>query len=228
MRSFSKLRAFCSHPETLPDRPSKARDEAAALGTLFHKAVELRVLSGRWPCPTDFPDPVCGWVERMTNVWEVPDDLETEVACGLADEPIRHVVVREREPHVYESVDGSPLLTAGRADLVWEQNGILNVCDIKTGQSYLGSPNDIPQLQAQCLALSLRESSKPVVPIVYYARLGMFDRGHVWGADMMERERLVRRVREAAKRGTEPNPGVHCLGCWSKRDCRAYPERRAA
>lgn len=245
MRSFSKLRVHCNHMETFPDRPSKARDDAAALGTLFHSLVQYRVLSGKWDF--DAPEPVAGWLRRMAEVWTPPDDCETEVACGIADGPLRYQEVYEVKPHIYlPSVPGvpritaaawdrldddhkrslrNPLITAGRADLVWEEDGVLKVCDIKTGQSYLGPPDRVPQLQGQGLALGLRScaSGWDVRVGVYYARLGMFDWGHVHSATWWQDA-----VRDAALRDTEPRPGVHCLGCWSKRDCGSYPERRAA
>lgn len=245
MRSFSRLRQYCSHPEVLPDRPSKARDDAAALGTLFHSLVQLRVMSGAWDF--DAPEPVAGWLRRMAEVWEVPDDVETEVACGIADEPLRYQGVYEVVPHVYIpssapvippdiwrglTIEGqrqwqAPLLTAGRADLVWEVNGILHVCDLKSGQSYLGPPDDVRQLRAQGLALWLRGETRPraVKVGIYYARLGMFDWARLSENPIND---WYSSVKNAANRSTEPNPGPHCLSCYSRRECMANPERKAA
>jgi hypothetical protein len=224
-RSFSKLKQFCNHMETLPDRPSKARDDAAALGTLFHSMVQLRIMSGAWDF--DAPEPVAGWLRRMAEVWTPPDDVETEVACGIADEPLRYVGVTEPEPHRYAAVDGSTLLTAGRADLVWEANGILHVCDLKSGQSYLGPPDDVRQLRAQGLALWLRGETRPraVKVGIYYARLGMFDWARLSENPIND---WYSSVKNAANRSTEPNPGPHCLSCYSRRECSANPERKAA
>jgi hypothetical protein len=125
MRTFSKLKAFCSFPDTIPEKPSKRRDDAAAIGTLFHKAIEVWAVTGDASHFENLDEPVRGWALAMRERWTPPAGIETEVALGLADLPVpRFVEVRETEPgsHEYVPADGkSPLLTAGRADLVWTE-----------------------------------------------------------------------------------------------------------
>lgn len=235
MRTFSRLRALCAYPETL-DRPSARRDEAAATGTTFHLYIQRwaeAVAEGR-PWHLDgATEPVRGWLQRMREVWTPPKGLEVEVAMGLQDhaEPV-YVPVVEAEPHVYvpkdESIRGSVrLLTAGRADLLEKRLGIVYVDDIKTGQFYLGDPKLIRQLLGQGIAATLRADADGFVPGIYYARLGIFDRGdgepilrgsHEW-------DQVWAWVQESARMPAEPRPGGWCLSCWEKAECPAFPGR---
>ena len=239
MRTFSKLKAFCAYPESL-DRPSPRRDEAAGHGSLFHLYVQRwveAVAAGR-PFHVDgAAGPlVRGWLERMREVWTPPPRLEVEVALGLQDiaEP-NYVPVVETEPHVYvpadESIRGSVrLLTAGRTDLLEAIPGLVYVDDIKTGQFYLGDPKLLRQLLGQGIAATLRAKADGFVPGIYYARLGIFDRG--------DGEPILRGTHEwdqawdwvvaAAKMPATPQPGPWCLSCWEKKDCDAYPGRAEA
>lgn len=227
MRSFSRLPVLpCCHAEVLPRPPNKRRDDAAAVGTLFHGGAEYRVLSGQWSF--DFPEPVAGWLRRMAAIWTPPPGCEAELAVGLADEPQpRYVPVKETEPHVYVAQDGvTPLLTAGRADLVWVEDGVLYVCDIKTGASWLGPPENVPQLQAQGLACLYRVDPNVADAVrvgVYYARLGIFD----WSG-LLDTTSAWANVRARAKMTTEPRPGSWCLSCYSRKECEANPERKEA
>lgn len=87
MRTMSKLRALCAHPDQL-QRPSSRRDAAAADGKLFHAWVEAwrRCAAIGEPVSTDqLYQPLRGWADRMREVWTPPDDLEVEVALGLAE-----------------------------------------------------------------------------------------------------------------------------------------------
>lgn len=123
-RSFSALKAFCSHPETFTRKPKKRRDDAAALGTEFHLYIQRWVesIAAGKPFHCDgAKEPVRGWIRRMRQTWTPPPGLEAELAVGLEDLPgPKFVEVLEPKPHEYEPADGkTPLLTAGRADLVW-------------------------------------------------------------------------------------------------------------
>lgn len=236
MRTFSKLRALCAFPETL-DKPSKRRDDAAALGKLFHKAIEVWAHTDDTSHFEALPEPARGWALRMKQRWTPPEGLEVELAVGLADLPYpEYVPVKEDPPdsHEYSAIDGkTPLLTAGRADLVWVAEGIVHVADIKTGQFYLGDPSKLRQLQAQGLACLLRETlNQPglhsVKIGVYYARLGMFDWAPTLAAGTAEWNAAWLDVLNAAKLPATPRPGAHCLGCWDKKACPANPEAEAA
>lgn len=236
MRSFSKLRAFCSFPDVIGDKPSKRRDDAAAIGTTFHKYIEMWVRSVRegkvFHCDGAV-EPVKGWITMMRQRWTPPAGLITEVAMGLEDLPSpRYVDVLEPKPHEYVPADGkTPLLTAGRADLVWLGDGdpaLARVCDIKTGQFYLGDPGSLRQVLAQGFASVSKLDTAGFIPGIYYARTGLFD----WGRPVVKGtaawDEAWRVVLEAAKRDTEPHPGAHCLGCWDKKACASYPGEVAA
>jgi hypothetical protein len=227
MRTFSKLRALCAFPETLPDRPSKRRDDAAETGRLFHRYVETWVndLDGTLRCD-DAPGPVRTWLRKLENAWAPREGTECEVALGLAPD-LSFVPVVEDPPgsHVYvPTEEGRPLLTAGRADLLWIADDCLHVCDIKTGQFYLGDPSKLRQLQGQGLAAAARAGMSRLRVGVYYARLGMFD----WSPIAAEGDALwvqwQREVVEAATMPPAPRPGPWCLSCWSRKDCPNNPE----
>lgn len=240
MRTFSALKALCAHPELLR-RPSKRRDDAAELGTSFHRYIEewAKALAAGKTWHTDgAPEPIRGWLRRMRQAWTPPPGLEVEVAMGLAvgddGEPL-YTPVREPKPHAYVK-DGAcptdrPLLTAGRADLVEVDGGsLVHVDDIKTGQFYLGDPKKLRQLLAQGIAATLRADADGFVPGIYYARLGMFDRGDgevIWRRSH-EWDQAWAWVVEAAQMPATPQPGPWCLSCWEKAECSANPAREAA
>lgn len=235
IRTFSKLRAFCAHPETI-DRPSARRDAAAALGTQFHEYIQEwshYVREGLSWGLEGVSEPVLGWIRRMQQVWAPPPGLRVEVAMGLADLAYPEFVpVDETGPHVYVAKDGeTPLLTAGRADLVWpvtaDGGEYLRVCDIKTGQSYLGEPARIRQVLGQGFAAADRWAVPAFQPGIYYARLGLFD----WGPLIELGSELAAAawadVVQAAKMSSDPNPGAWCMGCWEKNECSAFPGDKA-
>lgn len=241
MRTFSKLKAFCSFPDTIPEKPSKRRDDAAAIGALHHKGTEVWVTTGDTSHFEGLPEPVRGWLKLMAQRWTPPEGCETEVALGLEHHPEpRFVDVTETEPdsHVYVAKDGkTPVLTAGRADLLWDQRlSVLSVADIKTGQFYLGDPARLRQVLAQGFAAWSRAgggwaaSGKPMGfrPGIYYARTGHFDWGDSLTAGTTAWDEAWRYVLDAAMRDTDPHPGAHCLGCWDKKACPANPVLEAA
>jgi hypothetical protein len=251
-RTFSALRAFCAYPEKVR-RPSARRDDAADLGTMFHGYVEdwARCLrEGRAFRADDAPDTVRGWLERMQKVWTPPANLEMEVAMGLEAGPApRYVPVDEPAPHVYVPAElgvttemwahagdeqrrqwQSGLLTAGRSDLLAPLGEVLLVDDIKTNNNYLGDPKLLRQLLAQGIAATLRADAAGFIPGIYYARLGIFDRGDgdpIWrGSD--EWDLAWDTVVAAAKMPDEPQPGPWCLSCYEKRACGSYPGQEGA
>lgn len=250
MRTLSKLKALCAFTEVL-DKPSRARDEAAGHGKSFHTYVEgwvEAVAAGRpWHIDGDAGLLVRGWLERMRAVWTPPPGIEAELAMGLADAPTpRYVAVDEPAPHEYVPADlcvtpaiwagasdehrrqwQSGLLTAGRADLVELRGEVVYVDDLKTGQYYLGDPKLIRQVLGQGIAATLRAKANGFLPGIYYARLGIFDRGDgevIWrGSD--EWDQAWAWVVASARMPAEPQPGGWCLSCYSKNDCTAYPAR---
>lgn len=235
MRTMSKLRAFCAHPETI-DRPSARRDAAAGLGTTCHEYIDQwrACLSAGRPWLIDgAPEPVRTWLGKLREVFEPPPGWQTEVAMGLADLPYPEFVpVRETAPgsHVYEPEDGAtPLLTAGRADMLWPVDGddgtYVRVCDIKSGQSYLGEPGRIRQVLAQGFAAARRWRTSAFQPGIYYARLGVFDWGPVIALDGELGRATWDDVVDAAKLPSDPRPGAWCMNCWEKKECSAYPGR---
>jgi len=225
MRSFSKLKALCAWPAEI-EKPSPRRDDAAALGTLFHERAERWALS--FDGAMDYsgvPEPVAGWLRRLVKSWTPPPGLECEVPLGLRDAPWpAYVPVREPRPHEYEPIDKDEvLMTAGRADWVWP--GVaLNVCDVKTGAYYLGPPEQIRQVLAQGFAAAERACVRSFRPGIYYARVGLFDWGPVLEKGKPEWEKAWEAVVTAAKLPKKPLPGAWCLTCFSKRDCREAPE----
>src|SRR5262245_31087116 len=123
MWSASKLSRNCAHHHILSDlTPKKSRDVAAAKGKDFHSALEAWHKNGLIPPAAD--DEVNGWLQTMVgNGWSFPDGCELEVAWGL-DTFGAFCPVEETEPHVYRSITGDDLLTAGRADLCYVTDGI--------------------------------------------------------------------------------------------------------
>jgi hypothetical protein len=239
MRSFSKLKAFCSYPETIPQKPSKRRDDAAEIGTMFHKYIEewAKATAAGTPFHCDgAPEPVRTWIRRMRGSWTPPAGLETELPLGLEDLPFpQYVEVTEPEPHVYVPVDANAkLLTGGRADLVWVADRVLHVPDIKTGQFYLGPPARLRQLQAQGFSAFSRQNLRAPGSVdafkvgIYYARTGHFDWSDPVGPGTEEWAVMWRECLEAAKRDQKPRPGPHCLSCWDRKECPSNPEAQEA
>ncbi|HKO84900.1 MAG TPA: hypothetical protein VJ140_10160 [Actinomycetota bacterium] len=255
MRTFSRLRAFCAYSEQL-ERPSRRRDAAAAEGTKLHRYVEQWVRCAAEGRPFHFDgaasDQVRGWLQRLTESWTPPAGLEMEVPLGLAagTEQPEYVAVDEPADHRYVPASlgittatwaaaseeqrtqwQATLLTAGRADLVAPPRaGVVAVDDIKTGQSYLGDPKLLRQLLAQGIAATLRAGAEGFVPGIYYARLGIWDRGDaepIW-RDSHEWDQAWDWVVEAAQMPAQPQPGAWCLSCWEKDGCEGYPGREAA
>jgi hypothetical protein len=234
MRTFSSLKNECAHPELLKLTAPKnyARDKAADKGTLFHsfveKAVNGQTFFGK------FDEDVNRWAKKLFDQWGPPRGCMSEVAIGLDANGQAHMV-DEPEPHVYVAQNGSELVTAGRLDLRWyeDEDTTLVVVDLKTGQSYLGDPWEIPQLVAQAVAatkLHNRINGRTIARVklgVYYARLGIFDYGS-GPRDLNTVENLWDSVYHWATMSNEPRPGGWCLSCFEKKQCAAFEEMTAA
>jgi hypothetical protein len=257
VRTFSKLRALCAYPDVIDKPSARRDDAAAlgtSFHLYVQRWIEA-VHAGQ-TYHMDAAGPlVRGWLERMQSVWTPPPGIETELALGLQDAPTpRYVPVDEVAPHIYlpaalrvrpsdwaessetqrqELLATCGLLTAGRADLVLSDGpgrtvgAVVSVDDIKTGSFYLGDPKLLRQLLAQGIAATLRAAADGFIPGIYYARLGIFDRGDgepIW-RNSHEWDQAWAWVVESARMPAEPMPGAWCLSCWSKNDCVAYPAR---
>jgi hypothetical protein len=234
MRTFSALTqaAHCAHPELLDfeHAPNPRRQAAAELGTEWHTAVvDLieKARRGETFYDSGYSPQVRRWVSRMRDRWQIPADVECEVALGIGErdgEPV-YIEVKEDPPgsHFYMRTEsGPPLLSAGRADLIYPDPShplVVNVVDLKSGAAWLGSPDRVPQIMAQSLAAALRGGYVSARPGVLYARIGMVE----WGRLIVANDRDAwATVREAALRSTDPRTGGWCLSCYSKDKCDAF------
>jgi PD-(D/E)XK nuclease superfamily len=232
----SQLLRHCGYPRVLRDVPpstakeraSRARRDAAAdLGTMFHAAVQQWVQTGA-PGTVENAE-VQGWIDLLASQWAPPPGTRCEVAWGLGHDG-RYVSVDEPEPHIYVSRDGSPLLTAGRADAVWLSPGgtTLYVVDWKTGRWPVTPAPANLQVNAAGLALGYEADtfmgSGYYVPGIYYARDGVFD----WGDPVeMDFPDMWPEIKAAALLDETPRPGPHCETCWERCSC-AYAALEAA
>lgn len=230
MISASALKRGCGYPRVLSkvepttakDREARARRDAAAdKGTMFHAAVELWAAGGQLPQVHD-PE-VQGWLELLAMTWEPRPEMLLELAMGLTADGLG-VLCREPEPHVYEAIDGSPLITAGRADVVSTEmhrpSGahVVVIRDWKTGKW----PVDPPAMNLQATALALAAAALAGADgyrrEIYYVRDGYLD------ADAepiylcsREHDQALAEVREAAALDDTPRPGPQCESCWERR-----------
>lgn len=222
MWTASQLSRFCAHHRLLSNlNPRPTRDKAAARGTLFHSALASWHRSGVIP-PHDDPD-LSAWLQTLVdNGWMWPDGAELEVAWGLSRWGT-FVPVEEKPPgsHVYEALDGEPLLTAGRADAIWVADRCLVVVDWKTGRTPAPLARINLQVNAAGIALAQRFKLDEYVPGIYYAREGRWDMGDAvekgtdaWAAALAD-------IEVAAALDDRPHPGPHCSDCWERKNCSA-------
>jgi hypothetical protein len=225
VRTFSALRKDCNYPEIIDLSVVKtpARRKSMDLGSDFHSVVEAWVTGKPFNALAGEP---AAWFRRMQEIWAPPPACRAEVAIGITGEGVA-VQVDEPEPHVYVSRSpGVTLITAGRLDLWWEEDGLDVVCDVKTGRLYLGDPWTIPQLVAQAYAVAASPDGPSQIKLgVYYARHGLFDfplpRTR---AEVLE---MFPQVRAWALAASDPRPGAHCIGCYSATNCPANPMKAA-
>lgn len=227
MWSASALKAHCAHPNVLGKTrtPSPRSQAAMDKGTLFHSAVELWARTGRVPDVMDLE--VQGWLELLASQWQPRAAGHYEIAWGLSPD-LNHVMVAEPRPHVYEAMDGSPLLTAGRADLAWldsihmpphDRPWMLTNADWKTGAYPVAPARENLQALAGCIALADRFHAACYRPAIYYARDGVWDWGDpvTVGSDQDAANREA--VKTAALLDGSPQPGPWCGGCWERKQC---------
>ena len=214
----SQLTRHCGYKRKLSkERPrSENAIKAQAKGSSFHECAEVWLRGSEGPLPIDRE--VKGWVAWLRDIWTPPPGCTPEMPLGLSPEG-RYVEVKEPEPHVYVPVVETPLLTAGRADVVWHHDGIAHVLDFKTGKF----PVDAPKWNLQLLSLGFAAASfygSDVMKVgIYYARKGTF----VWSdpihLDSDEAASMWGAVETAATLDETPRPGPHCSRCWERKGC---------
>lgn len=193
---------------------------SAPRGNLMHSSIELWGKGGQVPDVAD--NYVRCWLETlvMTGWAPLPTDL-FEMAVGLGRDGT-YVPVKEVAPHVYESTDGRPLLTAGRLDhgrlLAFPVGPVLVLRDWKSGGWDVEDVRENLQLSALALAGTSMVDAVGFIREVYYLRDGRVDADpepvlldsdegmHAWEA-----------VEAAAQIDDSPRPGAHCDPCWDRR-----------
>ena len=227
-RALSRL-----EPTTAKERDARARRDAAAdKGTLFHAAiVDWKEQASLHDILVSLPDDeVRGWLEMLAMSWHPRPGMLFELAVGLREDG-SGVLCDEPEPHVYVARDGSPLLTAGRADVVGSSivagRHLVTVRDWKTGKWPVDPPAHNLQLTALALAACSLAQADGFRREIYYVRDGFTDgdelpvmHGSPEWADAMTV------VVEAALLDDTPRPGAHCSSCWEARMRRCAQAQR--
>lgn len=237
MVTASALMRHCGHPRALKaaepttakERDARVRrDAAGAKGTLFHDAIQAWRRPGT-VIPEVADDEVRGWIEMLAMNWSPRPGMLFEFAVGLTVDG-RGVPCDEPQPHVYVAQDGSQLVTAGRADVVWADiiggQHIVTVRDWKTGKwpvETVPIDPDNRQLQTTALAMAacLLAGADGYRRQIYYVRDGFTDgdelpvmRGtEAWA-------RAADDVWAAAKLDETPRPGEWCANCWEAKSRR--------
>lgn len=217
MISASGLVADCAYRRVLKARKPRSPnlEAAGARGTAFHALIERWIRDGVVPVVEDLE--MQGWVDLLAAEWSPPPGARTEIAWGLSPDGA-HVMVQEPKPHVYEAMDGRPLLTAGRADVCY--GGVtLNVVDWKTGKWPVAPAGENLQVNAAGLALARRFEARRYLPMIYYVRDGYFDVGEPVELDGPSGAAALEMVRAAAQLDETPRPGPWCASCWERREC---------
>lgn len=220
MWSASKLSRHCAHHHILSDlNPRPTRDKAAAKGKVFHAALEEWQKSGIVPAMAD--GDVAGWLQIMVDHgWAWPDGVEMEVLWGFNTWRM-FSPVEEKQPHVYEALDGETLITAGRADACWMSGDVLTVVDWKTGRTLAPPARINLQVNAAGIALAQKWQARAFVPCLYYAREGRWDIGDEVDVSAPTEWGLLAEIEAAASLDNNPHPGPHCSDCWERKNCEA-------
>jgi hypothetical protein len=220
MWTASQLSRFCAHHRLLSNlNPRPTRDKAAAKGTAFHAALKEWHDTGRIPPQVD--GDVIGWLDIMIeNGWTWPDGVELEVAWGLNKWGMFSPVEEKPEgSHVYVSLDGEPLITAGRADACWMVGDVLVSVDWKTGRTLAPPAWDNLQVNAAGVALAQKWKARAYQPGIYYAREGRWDMGEEVDLRSPGASIMAEAIETAAALDDQPHPGPHCGACWERKNC---------
>jgi hypothetical protein len=225
--SASALTRHCGLVRKLKrDKPrTEALEAAARRGTLFHAAVEHWCATGVVPDIADDLE-IQGWLDLLSSTWWPQPLARTEMAWGLSPVGLFREVAEPR-PHEYEAVDGEPLLTAGRADLVepHTRDGWITVIDWKTGAWNAPPADENLQVNAAGIALAQRFGARGYVPAIYEPRSGYWDWGEPVEMRSHEHARRFSDVKAAALLPEAPSKGPHCDACWERKGCPAWPRR---
>jgi hypothetical protein len=208
----------CGWARVLDEQKTRSSKAVAAAdkGTKFGAVMETFVNTGQLPDAKD--DTINSWVDNLLHRWRPRPGAVAEVPLGLGPGPT-YVEVKEAKPHVYVPVKpGTPLLTAGRPDVV-HPGTQLEVIDWKSGIYEPEDPNTNLQLWALGISAGLRWHAHEV-------RVGLYmvqDCRFVWSDPVVvgsqEWQLRVTDVEEAATVGDKPVPGANCLSCWQRRNC---------
>ncbi len=191
---------------------------AGIRGHKLHAAIEQWKREGK--VPNAFPGTeLQEWLDKLSETWD-PGEAEAihlETAWGLSPSG-DHVMVSVPRPLEYESLDGSPLLTAGRCDLDEHfGSGVLYTVDWKTGKWRVEPAKTNLQVNAAGIALAKRRGMRAYQPGIYYARDGEWDWGDVVELGSQAEADIFADIRAAATLPASPLPGPHCESCWESR-----------
>lgn len=222
MITASALAPNCAYAKVLSAAKPRRPDQQAKMdrGTAFHALVERWVHERAIPAAADME--MQGWLNMLALSWRPTVDTEAEIPWGLSLDGA-HVHVAEPLPHVYEAIDGTTLLTAGRADAAWESKSVLHVADWKAGRWPVAPAAVNLQVNAAGMSLAQRIFTASYKPGIYYVQDGVWD----WGDEVLigspAHAAMFEAVKVAATLPPEPRPGDWCAGCWERRACPMGP-----
>ncbi len=230
MWTASALKRNCAHCNVL----GKLRKRTPAQKKAMDKGTEFHALADAWlrgdTVANSRDKDVHAWFEAL-RTWKVPAGAIPESAVGLGANGA-FVPVTEDPPgsHVYKA--DKPLLTAGRADVMWleERDGmrILHLSDWKTGRSFVDRPERNLQVAALGFAAAAQMDATHMCLGIYYARQATWEWSPVIALDSEAAADLWRDVHAAATLDDTPRPGPWCGGCWEKNGCAAYQATQEA
>ncbi len=222
--SASSLSRSCAYPKVLSRlrTPTPEQRRSMDKGTRFHACIESWIRTGRLPDMAD-DNELALWVDAFLSQWSPPPWVKVEIAWGLLPSGA-YVDVVEPEPHKYQAADGSELMTAGRADLVyWEgglPDGVLCVVDHKSGRWPTEPAATNLQVHAAGYALAQKYKAPAYQPGIYYARAPQgyyFDWGDVVVMGSDEAAKALEDIKHAANLPEAPIVGPQCGPCWERR-----------
>lgn len=191
-------------------------------GTAFHAGIERWIRLGEMAQLDDLE--VQGWLDAFLADPFNQDSILTspmvklEVAWGLGEDG-QHLMVEEPEPHIYRSMGGLPLVTAGRADIAWKERfrKVLRSGDYKSGKWAVEPPATNLQANAAGIALARRLGCDAYVPGIWYSRDGYWDWGDEIDVQSEAADEMFEEIRASAALPAAPVPGDHCATCWNAR-----------
>ena len=219
MITASQLDRHCGYKRVLGGKRTRTPRQQAALdkGTEFHEWLP-RVLAGASP-DVEVTRDVASWLVTAKESIKLPPGESWEAPLGLS-EGGRYVAVEEPSPHAYRPLDDSKsLLTAGRADVNWNEEGVSTVLDIKTGRFRVDTAERNLQVTSLALAVADRDGSDRYRCGIYYARTGETDWSRAIHLESEAAAKAWGEVEAAAKLDESPRPGPWCQACWEREAC---------